>query len=266
MRETLDEFIGPSPESGINIDELARRGRRVRRRRRAGAVCTAGLAVAGLAMLAGVVGPGQRTAPGPPAADRVPTVASPEPTPVPAEPDRLEAVLKAAIAREAPQVTGLDSLIRQVPQCVEERGRRYSRDVPAGPGVEARPCPVPSDSPPLDLSEDYRWRGVLTSPTGTYHVRISIYPTVHYDPAAPPVDEIETAERRYAAEQGEVPLRGPNGENILAENSLLNMSKPDGTGIMIRSWDTVETRGAGTRSPFTAAQLTAIGLDPGLRL
>jgi len=68
------------------------------------------------------------------------------------------------------------------------------------------------------------------------------------------------------AENGEVPERGPNGERILVKNYLLDMSKPDGTGILITTWDTNQVGDYMTRSPFTAEQLKAIGLDPALHL
>jgi hypothetical protein len=93
---------------------------------------------------------------------------------------------------------------------------------------------------------------------------VLIYPTVHYDPSAPPVDAVDAEERRIAAEQGDAPARGPNGESILVSNNL-NLTKPDGTGILIRTWDVDDAEpGSATRGPFTREQLTAIGLDPAL--
>jgi len=258
MRETFEEYIGLSPQTRIDIDEVLRRSRRIRRRRRLQGVaaCLTGLAVLGVVVLSVAILPRKGSQQPPPA------VAA-STTPQVSDADRLLAALKAAIAREAPQVSGLDGLDRYVLQCAKGNYRK----VPAGPGVKAVPCPTQSGRPGiLDIDRQYLWRGRLTSPTGTYIVDITISPTTYYDPSAPPVDATDAEERRIAAEQGEAAERGPNGESILATNYLLNVAKPDGTGILIKAWDADEKGAYMTRSPFTAAQLKAIGGDPALHI
>jgi hypothetical protein len=184
------------------------------------------------------------------------------PSPAADDADRLFAALTAAIGREAPQVDGVDHLERQVEQC-DKNG--FSKYVTAKPGVVAIPCPGRSGEA-AGISREFNWAGKLRTPKGTYRVRVLIYPTVHFDPSAPPVDATDAEERRIAAEHGDAPTRGPNGESILVSNNL-NLTKPDGTGIMIQTSDVDDTRpGSATRGPFTPQQLTAIGLDPALHL
>jgi hypothetical protein len=254
MREVLDDCIGPVPASRIDIDELLRRGHRIRRRRQGVVAGVAGLAVLGVVAAAVVILPGGSGRPSPA------TTPTASPSVQAAEPDRLLAALKAAIAREAPQVSGLDGLQRYVEQCTDGGLLGSTEFVPAGQGVKASPCP----SQPVEVH--YRWQGKLTAPTGKYVLRIDIIPTAYYDPGAAPVNSTDADERRIAEDHGDAPKRGPHGESILVERYALNLAKPDGTGVLIQVWDTKHTGAYLTRSPFTAAQLTAIGLDPALHL
>jgi hypothetical protein len=263
MRETFEDYIGLSPQTRIDIDDVVRRSRRILRRRQSVAACVTGLTVLGVAVLSVAVPPGGGSQSSPSTA-----VSPASPRPQAGEPDRLLAALKAAIAHAAPQVRGVDKLDRYVLQCVKGAVLLWDY-VPADEGVNPLPCPTPSGKPLTnhnDLARQYVWRGQLTSPTGTYVVHINIAPTVYHDPAAPPVNATDADERRIAREQGDAPERGPNGENIRVTNYLLNMSKPDGTNILIKAWDTNKKGAYLTRSPFTAKQLTAIGLDPALHL
>jgi hypothetical protein len=262
MKRALDEFIGVSPQTRIDIDDIARRSRAIRRRRRSVAVCLAGLAVVGVAAI-GVAAIGVAVAPA-----KRPTTPAPAATKTTnpakqATPDRLFAALKAAIKREAPQVTGVDGLKRQVLQCTDGGGG-YEY-VTVKPGIKAIPCVHPSSAPePVD--REYIWFGQLKNGKGTYNVRVLISLSKYYDPDAPPVNAEDAEEQRIAAEQGDAPKRGPNGENYHVDNDL-NMVKPDNTGIMIRTWDTKgPIRGQMTRGPFTPEELTAIGLDPALHM
>ncbi|MEJ3742893.1 hypothetical protein WEI85_06360 [Actinomycetes bacterium KLBMP 9797] len=264
MRETFDEFIGASPGTRVDLDAIVRRSRTIRRRRRVVAACATGLAVVGVTALSFAIAPGPQAAPAP-ASTPTPTSTG-TPSGRAAEQQRLFAALKAAIAREAPQVTGIDNLRLYVYRCGDEFPL-LTQHVPAGSVAVSPPCPTPTTSPAREIDREFLWRGRLTSPTGTYEVRVHIAPTVYVDPDAPPVNEMEAAERAAAAAHGEAPRRGPGGESILVDGgALLNLTKPDGTGIMIRTWDTNRAGAYRTRSPFTADQLTAIGLDLALHL
>jgi hypothetical protein len=248
MKETLEDYIGPSPQTRIDIDDLLRRSRQIRRRRQSAAACLAGVAVLGVTALGVVMFPREGSPPAPAAS------ASPAP-----RADRLLKALQTAITREAPQVRGVDGLREYVLQCRQDgKFSRYDK-VPAGPGVEPVPCPGQK------ADGQYLWKGELTSPAGTYGIEVTISPSVYFDPSAPPVDDLDAAERQAAREQGDAPERGPDGEHITLDAGLLNMTKRDGTGIVIMTWDTKKEGAYMTRSPFTADQLKAIGLDPALR-
>ena len=130
MRQTLDDYIGPSPLTRIDIDDIVRRGRRKRRRHQRVAACATGMSVLGLMALSVAILPGAGNQVAPPHAS-----ASASLTPRAGEADRLLAALKAAIAREAPQVSGLEGLRRDVLQCGKDASGAYVY-APAGPGIE----------------------------------------------------------------------------------------------------------------------------------
>ncbi|SCG57732.1 hypothetical protein GA0070609_3346 [Micromonospora echinaurantiaca] len=261
-RKTFEEYVADSPRTSINIDDLVTRGRRSQLRRRL-AVSSGALGLLAVAVLLGVsalkpsAGP-----PLPPAANSSASIVASESAASADPADRLLTALKSAFAREAPNVSGFDTLQRQMHKCNPDNPA-VSQLVPYDAARLDEACPPDSLH---RKGEYYAWRGTLTSPTGVYNVRLTIARTTHYDPATPPEDETGANERRIAAEQGDSPRRGPNGENILAKPYLLNMSKPDGTGIFIACEDKNGGPGAGERSPFTADQLTAVGLDPALHL
>lgn len=261
-RETFEEYVADSPRTSINIDDLVMRGRRFQRRRRL-AVSSGALGLLAVAVLLGVsVLKPSTSAPLPAAANASASVVAAESPPPADQADRLLTTLKSAFAREAPNVGGFDTLQRQMHKCSIENPA-ISELVPYNPARVDESCPPGS---PHRKEEYYTWKGTLASSTGVYNVRLSITRTNHYDPAAAPENENDANERRIAAEQGDSPKRGPNGENILAKPYLLNMSKPDGTGIFIACEDKNGGPGPGIRSPFTADQLTAVGLDPALHL
>jgi hypothetical protein len=266
MRDVFDRYIGAAPAPEFDLDALARRGRRIRRRRTAyaggGVALAIGAGAVGLALL-----PPKPAVPPPPAtvtsaSPGIVTSASPSP-PAAAEVDQLLAALRDAIAREAPGVTSLETLRRYAELCKPDT--HGDTRVQYSPEVAPSTCPGRAGRV-IDVSRNYLWQGRITAPSGVYAIRIFIYPATHFDPSAPPVNETDAEERRIAEEQGEAPRRGPNGESILAFSYLLNMTKPDGTGIMIQVEDTDQTGAYAIRSPFTADQLAAIGLDPRLHL
>jgi hypothetical protein len=258
MRETLDEFIGAGAVSRVDVEAIMRRSRVIRRRRRVATACATGLAVVGVTALTVAVAPGPQAAPGPAS-----TAGTGTASPQPAQRERLLAALKAAIAREAPNVTGLDTFEPYVHVCIPGRLPDLAARVPQREAATHPPCPSP---PRWDDTRHHMWEGRLTSPTGTYVVSVSIGPGVHVDPSAPASTEGGLAEQRIAAEAGQGPVRGPNGESILVRDALLNMTKPDGTGIMITTRDVNQVGAYLTRGPFTRDQLTAIGLDRDLHV
>lgn len=107
MKQAFEDYIGTSPAHRIDVDAIFHKGRRVRRRRR----ILAGGSAFGIVAITAI---GAAALPTAPAADPAPAAsrsaaASPSPSPALTETDRLLAALKAAIAREAPQITGLDT-------------------------------------------------------------------------------------------------------------------------------------------------------------
>lgn len=222
MRQDFDEYIGTAPASAIDIDGIARRGQRVRKRR------SIAVGAAALAMVAaGSFGVAQlqRGAHGSPAPADLHPAASATSTD---KPMKISTAFTRAITKNAPQVRFVKPLVWV---------------------------------PTLAM-----YQGTVTSPTGTYTVQAGIGLGAYIDPSAPPVDEMDAKERRIAAQMGEVLERGPNGENILAYGYMINMTKPDGTAIFIRAFDTNTSGAYMTRSPFTRAQLIAISLEPDLDL
>ncbi|NUT32448.1 MAG: hypothetical protein HOV79_05165 [Hamadaea sp.] len=241
MRQELEEFIGPSPAHRIDIDAIARRGRRVRRRRKAvaggGAFGVVALTAIGVAILP--YGPAAGPAPAASAS------ASPSASPSPAltEADRLLAAVTAAIHKETPQITGLDTFQRLVRQCMETPDGKKGpvhRVVPAGPGVEPIPCPAASGQPPEDLSREYLWRGMLTSGGRQYTITVTMGPV-----RAP----------RFPGS----PSGAPN-DSLTAYSYYLNMVSK-GVGVTILVGGAQTKPGDGMTTPFTDENLRAIGLD-----
>ena len=257
MREEFDTLIGTAPVSAINLDDIARHGRRVRQRRSItiGAAALALLTMGSFAVIR--LDQGKTRRPNP----TVSTSPSPTPSNTPlSDAQRLVAALTQAIATHAPQVTFTEPLVRLM-ECRPDR-------IPAGP--DGAPVPCPSGEKYLeDPKRSFMWQGTVTSSTGTYTIQAFIDyvgPNSYIDPSSPPIDAEDAEERRIAIEQGNAPERGPNGENILAKDYEINMVKPDGTSILIRAFDT-NTEGAYMgRSPFTRDQLIAIALEPDLDL
>ena len=260
MRDAFDDYIGTVPPPEFDLDAVARRGRRIRRRRTAYASGGAALAI-GAGAVALALLPPKAPSPSPPVTvASASAIASPSPA---AEADRLLAALRDAVVREAPGVTGAETLQRYVLLCgLNAQGENL---VPYTPQVAHSTCPGPRGQA-VDVSRSYIWQGRITGPRGVYDIRIYIRRTLYVDPSAPPLDETDAQERRIAEQQGYAPRRGPNGESIRVGSSSLDMIKPDGTGILIQVRNTDETGANLTYSPFTADQLEAIGLDPRLHL
>ncbi|GAA1388879.1 hypothetical protein [Catellatospora chokoriensis] len=239
-----------------------------RRRRRTAAITLAAAAVA--AVLVGAplaITAADRDTP--PAAV---TSSAPAPAPSASPADRGEQLLAAvrgAITREAPQVTGLETLVRYMDVCelvTSASGKLMPKDglisqAPYEASAVPQACPPPWGNDP----HSYRWLGRFAKNGKVYAVTIHIYPTVHHDPADPPVNETDARERELAAQGENPPYRGPHGEHVLVHDYLLNMTKPGGIGVLIECHDTDETGAFMTRSPFTRTELAAIGLDPALR-
>jgi hypothetical protein len=261
MRDVFDRYIGATPAPQFDLDAVARRGRRIRRLRTAYAGGGVALAISAGAVTLALL----PLRPGNPHPTATATSAAPSVSASPvAEPDRLLAVLRNAIAREAPNLTGAETLQRYVMLC--EGSDAYGPNpVPYTPQVAPSTCPG-TQGQAVDVSRSYIWYGRITGPGGVYELRVFIHRGQYVDPASPPVDETDALERRLAEEQGNAPQRGPNGESILAGPFHLSMTKPDGTDIMIRVLYKGKDGHYSNRSPFTARQLTAIGMDPGLHM
>ncbi|MDO3703321.1 hypothetical protein Q3W71_16745 [Micromonospora sp. C28SCA-DRY-2] len=254
-RKTLDEYVGDSPRTAIDIDDLVRRGRRGQRRRRL-AVGSGALGLLAVSALLGASTLKPSTG-GPAAATASASIAAADPA------ERLLRALTSAFAREAPNVGGFDTLQRQMHKCDTENPSS-SQLVPYDAARLDQSCPGSPDSG----GESYIWRGTLTSSAGVYDVRVDIIRTTHHEPepAARPDNGTDAIMHRSPEAYSDRPQRGPNGEWILAKPYVLKMSKPDGTGIFIACHDPNAGPDSGTHGPFTAEQLIAVGLDPALRL
>jgi hypothetical protein len=266
-KEIMDEYVGDPPRTTIDIDELVLRGRRSVRSRRIGAASGALAFFAVAAIAAGSVLAGPAAAPPTPATTSPSAAPRPSASPVDRA-DRLLAAVRAAIAREAPQVTGLETLVRQMDECELVRlasGRLVPKDgfikqVPYDASRVQQACPPQWGNAP----DDYYWTGRFGKDGKVYVANIHVYRTIHYDLADPPINETQARELELAAQSENPPYRGPNGENVLVYDYLLNMTKPGGIGVFIECHDTEETGAFMIRSPFTRAQLAAIGLDSAL--
>ncbi|MEV4412724.1 hypothetical protein [Catellatospora sp. NPDC049609] len=268
-RQDFDAYLGEPPRTSIDVDRLVVAGRRSVRVRRLAAASGAFACCAAVVAAVTVFGR-PVAAPVPPAAPSASATVSPSLSPVAVEPgERVFAVLLAAVEREAPQVTGFASLQRRMYECElvmsKLTGRlmpQNIREVPYDAARAAQACPPPHGNGPDRLM----WQGTLRKGGKAYHVKVEVYRTEHFDPGAPPVNETDANERRIAAENGEAPRRGPDGESVLVMDYLVNATKPDGTGVFITCRDLDETGAFMVRSPFTADQLAAITLDPALHL
>ena len=242
MKDQIDAYIGTLPVSDvIDIDVIARRGRRVRRRRTmvVGATSLALVAIGAF----GVTQLRYDTTNFAPA-----TIATAGKSPSAADENRLLHAVVAAMHKHAPQVTGVESLVRYIHAPVS-----HDR-VPAKPGE-------------FDEYNEYQWRGGVTSPTGTYSLHVTIGRVVHYDLTLEEYQKLTPSERELHE------IDGVNPQRIQASNSEVSTNKPDGTRISIQVFDTAlidvlapdPAGGGGMSSPFTKDQLIAISLEPDLK-
>lgn len=250
-RRSMDEYVGTAPRTSIDVDELVGRGRRAQRGRRL-AAATGGLALSAAAALAAVnvlpapdPGPGQ----GLPVA-----AASARPSEVTAQ--RLLTVLKAALVREAPGVTGLATLHRQMYACLPGSGAPPdARLVPYDAATFDTACPAGSLFH-AERERQFDWIGVLTVRATTVEVRFHVGRADGAAegggaPASPGF-------RQQSNVSGDQLSTGPNGERIRVNEVLVQVIKRDGTGFLAVN---PEKRAL----PLTELW-TAIGLDPALRL
>ncbi|GAA1385725.1 hypothetical protein [Catellatospora chokoriensis] len=255
-RDTMDEYVGTAPHTAIDIDELVGRGRRAQLGRRL-AVASGGLALSAVAAVSALSLFGAMTpAPGPltPAVTSAAASAAVSPAAETQEQTaaRLQSVLKAAIAREMPGVTGLETLQRQMHRCITGGAElvpydaaTYDTACPAGTGFHDY------------RNTNFTWRAQLTVGNETTSVRILVTRGEFYDPWGPPVNDTDAEERRLAEEAGRGPTRGPDGEAVYRHAGGVRVNKPSGVHYMV-------TQDRKRLMSLTDAWV-AVGLDPALR-
>ncbi|WP_155374004.1 hypothetical protein [Catellatospora vulcania] len=251
-RNTMEEYVGTAPRTAIDVDDLVVRGRRAQRGRRL-AAATGGLALSAVAALSAVSLLG---APG--AGPQVPAVASVAASTTAETPDqtaqRLLAVLKTAISREAPGATGLETLQRQMHQCQPD-AVPSARLVPYDAATFDTACPA--DSPLHQLREqNFDWLGQITVGDVTASVRIHVGRVPVIDPPGEQPEQRPELAGKTPGGEG-VPATSP-GVMVQANDVVVEVVKPDGTDFFV---------GHPEKQPLLLAELwQAVGLDPELHL
>lgn len=224
-RDTLDEYVGTAPRTAIDIDDLVHRGRRAQRGRRI-AAASGGLVLSAVAALSAVSllgaaasGPGLPVAASAAAATPFTGAETPD-----ERAQRLLEVLKAAITREAPGVTGLETLRRQMHVC-SPGATPPARLVPYDAATFDAACPADSALHKLRL-ENFDWLGQLTVGGVSTAVRLHVGAVPADDPSGEPELMPELV--------GKVPGGGAGtprtpGEAVLANELTVQVVKPDGT-------------------------------------
>ncbi|MEU8003378.1 hypothetical protein AB0B66_19660 [Catellatospora sp. NPDC049111] len=223
-RDTLDEYAGTAPRTAIDIDDLVHRGRRAQRGRRI-AAASGGLLLSAAAILSTVslLGP---AAHGPQLPVAASTAAS---APASAEmPDqraqRLLEVLKAAITREAPGVTGLETLRRQMHVC-SPGATPPARLAPYDAATFDTACPADSRLHRLRL-ENFDWLGQLTIGEVTTTVRIHVGAVPAEDPSGEPELMPELGRKLPGGGAG---VPSAPAVAVMASEVVVQAVKPDGT-------------------------------------
>ncbi|WP_144121678.1 hypothetical protein [Catellatospora sichuanensis] len=227
-RNTMEEYVGTAPRTAIDVDELVVRGRRAQRGRRL-AAATGGLALSAVAALSAVSLLGA-TAGGP----QPPAVASAAASTTAETPDqtaqRLLEVLKAAISREAPGVTGLETLQRQMHQCRPD-AIPPARLVPYDAATFDTACPA--DSPLHQLREqNFDWLGQITVGEVTASVRIHVGRVPVIDPPGEQPDQRPELVGKAPGGGTGAPPASP-GITVLANELVVEVVKPDGTDFFV---------------------------------
>ncbi|MBV1849893.1 hypothetical protein [Catellatospora tritici] len=249
LHDRLDDYLGASPATTIDLDRIVNRGRRARRMRVAGVLGAAAAVCAVVAITAAMRPVALR--PDPAASTPAPVVSSAAPLPTA---DRLLAAVREAVTEAAPEVGGLDTFQRQMRKCDVHPGRM----VPYDEQTRAQACPRDMQYP-----EQYHWEGRLTRDGKTYRVAVSIGPVVYRAPSPPSIDDTDA---QADVANGTAPRLGPNGESVQVFPDVLRVEKPDGTGIDIHCRADDPDAIPNNVGPFSVAELTAIGLNPALVL
>jgi hypothetical protein len=177
------------------------------------------------------------------------------------ESDRLLTALKAAITREAPGVTGLESLTLDR-NCLDENAN------PRPQRLIDDPCTYPGGPSGERGGRGYLWKGKLTVPSGTFEVELRIGRIVGPDSTWSPEQKGEKERRAYIEKVGALGYEAPNGDWIIAREGRLTAIKTDGTGVMFRASKVGVDKSTPhvPEPPFTDKQLAGIGLDAALKL
>ncbi|MEU7822053.1 hypothetical protein [Catellatospora sp. NPDC049133] len=253
-RDTLDEYVGTAPRTAIDIDDLVHRGRLAQRGRRI-AAASAGLALSAIVTLSAVSLLGT-TAPGP----QLPVAASAAastPFAGAETPDeraqRLLDVLKAAITREAPGVTGLETLRRQMHVC-SPGATPPVRLAPYDAATFDTVCPADSTLHKLRL-ENFDWLGQLTVGEVTTTVRIHVGAVPAEDPSGEPELMPELGRKLPGGGAG---VPSAPAVAVMSNELTVQVVKPDGTLFFV---------GHPEKHTLPWTELwQAVGVDPALHL
>ncbi|GAA1411128.1 hypothetical protein ACFQZ4_22065 [Catellatospora coxensis] len=253
-RDTLDEYVGTAPRTAIDIDDLVHRGRRAERGRRI-AAASGGLVLSAVAALSavsllGAVAPGPGLPVAASAAVSTPSTRAETPD---ERAQRLLEVLQAAIAREAPGVTGLETLRRQMHVC-SPGATPPARLVPYDAATFDAACPADSALHRLRL-ENFDWLGQLTVGGVTTAVRIHVGAVPAEDPSGEPELMPELGRKLPGGGAG---VPGAPAVAVMAGDLVVQVVKPDGTLFFVGH---PEKR----TLPWTELW-QAVGVDPALHL
>ncbi|MFE9651753.1 hypothetical protein [Micromonospora sp. NPDC006431] len=246
-RQFLDEAIGDSPVSTIDVDQVIMRQRRNRRLRRWGVCGGAAAAVLGVTATAALGLPSVGRQPAPAERPRITTVAG-----TPEDVARLDAAAKAAVERAAPGVTWGTS---------------------GGPPLHHGGDPRNGGEDPSNGVASYRGYGTIT--VNGVKARLSIFINRQQGNRSREAPCVERPEVNQTCRESV----GPNGERItlvnmsrveqassgrrhIRDNRYLLVHRPDDSGVSVLLESAASTGGFA----LTAEQLTAVGLDPGLVL
>lgn len=246
-RDSMDEYVGTAPRTEIDIDELVGRGGRAQRRRRL-AAASGGLALSAVAAVSAMSLLGGATAapvPLAPASSAPATAAPAVETPEQQAARNLE-VLKAAIVREFPGVTGVETLRRQMHYC----GGAEVELVPYDAATFDTACPAGSVYHAW-RNRVFTYRGTLTVGGVTVGVRLNYGRATAADMYTEP----------FLATKGERQLIGrkdtPGGRDVLAPEAVFHRIA-DRTALMLL---------IGRRVPQLPVETwSRVAADPGLHL
>ncbi|MEU5721170.1 hypothetical protein ABZ783_05000 [Micromonospora sp. NPDC047738] len=248
-RQFLDEAIGDSPVSTIDVDQVIMRQRRNRRLRRWGVCGGAAAAVLGVTATAALGLPSVGRQPAPAERPRITTVAG-----TPEDVARLDGAVKAAVERAVPGVTwGINA--------TEGSPLRHAGD-PRNGGED-----------PSNGVASYRGYGTIT--VNGVKAHLSIFINRQQGDRSREAPCVERPEVNQTCRESV----GPNGERItlmnmsrveqassgrrhIRDNRYLLVHRPDDSLVSVLLESAASTGGFA----LTAEQLTAVGLDPGLVL